>query len=205
MFTGSSPRQRGSRSTTAVTTAVAQHVRALRQSRGWSLDELSSRSGVSKGMVVQIEGDRTNPSVGTLSRIADAFGVAVGRLLEPAGERTVRICAAEHAPLLWRGGFGGFGRLLAGVNDPDFVELWEWTLAPRDRYESTDQAPGTRQLLHVLEGELVVNVAGAEHIVQAGETIDFVADKAHGYRNECPIETRVFSVLVMPPGEWDRR
>ena len=81
MLTGPQPRQRGDRGVARVTTAVAQHVRALRQSRGWSLDELSGRSGVSKGMVVQIEGNRTNPSVGTLSRLADAFGVTVLSLI----------------------------------------------------------------------------------------------------------------------------
>ena len=74
-----------------VTGAVAQHVRALRLGRGWSLDELSGRSGVSKGMVVQIEAARTNPSIGTLCRIADAFGVTIAQLLEPAADRTVRV------------------------------------------------------------------------------------------------------------------
>src|SRR5205814_10663640 len=128
----------------AVTAAVAEHMRALRQARGWSLDELSGRSGVSKGMVVQIEAARTNPSVGTLTRIADAFGVTVARLLEPAADRTVRVSVASDAPLLWRGGYGGFGRLLAGLNEPDFVELWEWRLSPQDRHESPDHAPGTR-------------------------------------------------------------
>src|ERR1700759_1253210 len=93
------PRQRGDRGTDAVT-AVAQHVRALRQARGWSLDELSGRSGVSKGMVVQIEAARTNPSLGTLTRVADAFGVTIARLLEPAAERVVRLTGLQDAPML---------------------------------------------------------------------------------------------------------
>jgi transcriptional regulator with XRE-family HTH domain len=189
----------------AVTAAVAQHVRALRLARGWSLDELSGRSGVSKGMVVQIEGARTNPSVGTLCRIADAFGVTVGRLLEPGTDRTVRVTAADSAPMLWRGGYGGFGRLLGGLNDPDFVELWEWRLQPRDRHESADHAPGTREVLHVLTGELTVTVDGSDHTVRAGETIDFVADKAHGYRNDGDAAVRLLMVVVMPPGDFDRR
>ncbi len=205
MLTGPQPRQRGDRGVVRVTTAVAQHVRALRQSRGWSLDELSGRSGVSKGMVVQIEGNRTNPSVGTLSRIADAFGVTVGRLLEPAGERTVRISPALAAPTLWRGAYGGLGRLLATASDPDFVELWEWLLEPRDSYEPTEPAPGTRQLLHVLEGTLAVTVAGTGYRVQPGETIDLVAGTADAWYNDGPRLVRALSVLVLPPGEWDRR
>jgi transcriptional regulator with XRE-family HTH domain len=189
----------------AVTAAVAHHVRALRQARGWSLDELSGRSGVSKGMVVQIEGARTNPSVGTLSRLAEAFGVSIGRLLEPAAERTVRITAAADAPVLWRGGFGGFGRLLAGVNDPDLVEVWEWWLQPRERHESHDHEAGTREIIHVLAGEVTVAVGTADHLVRAGETIDFPADRGHGYRNDTQDAARLLMIVVMPPGAPARR
>ena len=188
-----------------ITASVAQHVRALRQSRGWSLDELSGRSGVSKGMVVQIEAARTNPSIGTLCRLADAFGVTVARLLEQAGDRGVRVTHADTAPVLWRGGYGGFGRLLAGVNDPDFVELWEWRLQPRERHDSPDHAPGTRELIHVLAGEIVVTISDQDHVVRAGETINFVADHVHSYRNDTDLPVRMVMVVVMPPGEWDRR
>ncbi len=184
----------------AANTAVAEHVRALRLARSWSLDELSGRSGVSKGMVVQIEGARTNPSVGTLCRIADAFGVAVARLLQPAAERTVRITAAEDAPLLWRGGYGGFGRLLAGVTDPDVVELWEWRLAPGEEHTSAESPPGRRELVHVLAGRVVVTVEGADHVVEAGQTIDFRADHVHGYRNEGSAIARLVVVTVIPAG-----
>src|SRR5256886_5735651 len=178
--------------------AVAQHVRALRQARGWSLDELSARSGVSKGMVVQIEAARTNPSVGTLARLAGAFGVTIARLLEPAAARVVRICSAEQAPMLWRGGYGGYGRLLVGVNDPDTVELWEWRLQPAERHDSAEHTAGTREVVHVLAGELTVTVDGSDHLVRAGETIDFPADRGHGYRNEGQVPVVMLMVVVLP-------
>jgi transcriptional regulator with XRE-family HTH domain len=188
-----------------VTAAVARAVRALRQARGWSLDELSGRSGVSKGMVVQIEGAKTNPSIGTLCRLADAFGVTVARLLEPGPARRVRVGVADEAPLLWRGERGGFARLLAGMNEPDFVELWEWRLEPGDSHDSPDHSPGTREVLHVLTGTLTVTVDGADHPVRAGETIDFPADGAHGYRNDGHAATRLLMVVVLPAGDFDRR
>lgn len=188
-----------------ITAAVAQHVRALRGARGWSLDELAGRSGVSKGMLVQIEGGRTNPSVGTLVRIADAFGVTVARLVEQTEERLVHVGDADATVVLWRGAHGGTGRLLRGLNDPDFVELWEWRLEPGDRHDSADHAPGTRELLHVLAGAVTVTVAGEDHRVTAGQTIDFRADRPHSYHNPGTARTRLLMVVVMPPGEWDRR
>jgi transcriptional regulator with XRE-family HTH domain len=181
-----------------VTAAVAQQVRALRAARGWSLDELAGRSGVSKGMVVQVEGARTNPSVGTLCRLADAFGVTVARLLESATDRTVHVSTADHAPLLWRGDRGGIGRLLAGLTDPDFVELWEWRLVPGERHPSADHRAGTRELLHVLSGELTVTVNGASYAVRVGQTIDFCADRPHEYRNDGSDPVRLIMVVVIP-------
>lgn len=188
-----------------VTAAVAEHVRALRTARGWSLDELAGRSGVSKGMVVQIEAARTNPSVGTLCRLADAFGVPIGRLLEPATERVVHVAAADQAPVLWRGHLGGFGRLLASTGGTTGVELWEWRLAPGENHRSADHARGTRELVHVLTGSVTVSVDGTDYEVHSGQTIEFQADHWHAYRNCGTEPVRLVMVVVMPPGEMDRR
>jgi transcriptional regulator with XRE-family HTH domain len=198
-------RARAADAVEALTAAVAHQVRALRTGRGWSLDELAGRSGVSKGMVVQIEGTRTNPSVGTLCRLADAFGVTVARLLEATDVRPVRVAPLSSAPILWRGHGGGIARLLGGVNEPDFVELWEWVLEPGDHHTSYDHAVGTRELLHVLDGEITVTIDGTDHPAQTGDTVDFAADRAHGYRNDGDASARIVMVVVMPPGEQDRR
>ena len=62
--------------------AVALNLRRLRTSRQWSLDTLATRSGVSKGMLVQLEAARTNPSLGTLCRVAEALSVSLTALIE---------------------------------------------------------------------------------------------------------------------------
>ncbi|MGC4892956.1 helix-turn-helix domain-containing protein [Micromonospora sp. DT31] len=189
----------------AVTSAVARQVRELRAARGWSFEELAGRSGVSKGMLVQIEGARTNPSIGTLCRVADAFGVNIARLLEPAEESTVRITAADAAPVLWRGTHGGAARLLSGLGEPDLVELWEWRMEPGEALRSPDHAPGTREILHVLDGTLTVTVDGVDHEVRAGDTVEFHADRPHGYGTAGDEPVRLTMVVVTPSGEWDRR
>jgi transcriptional regulator with XRE-family HTH domain len=185
--------------------AIARQVRGLRQGRKWSLDELASRSGVSKGMLVQIEGARTNPSIGTLCRVAESFGVSIGRLLETEPEPVVKIVGADEPAVLWRGPDGGTGRLLRGVNDPAFVEVWQWRMPPGESHESGDHATGTRELIHLEQGSIVVTVDGTEHAVGEGETIDFRADGPHAYRNAAAVEAVLTMVVVMPEGERDRR
>jgi transcriptional regulator with XRE-family HTH domain len=195
----------GGRSVTAVSAAVARQVKALRQTRAWSLDELAHRSGVSKGMVVQIESGRTNPSIGTLCRLAEAFGVDMGRLIETGSQPRVRIVDRVDAPVLWEGDHGGTARLLAGVNDPAFVEVWEWRFEPGDARVSDAHLPGTRELLWVRDDALVVTVDGVDHTLPGGSLIDFPGDRPHGYRNATSRAVDAILTVVMPPGEWDRR
>jgi quercetin dioxygenase-like cupin family protein len=153
-------------------------------------------------MIVQIENARTNPSIGTLCRLAESFGVSVARLIEPEPARDrVRVIAADEPPVLWRGERGGAARLLVGVNEPAFVEFWDWRIAAGERHRSSDHTPGTRELLHVRAGALVVSVDGTDHPVSAGQTIDFRADRPHGYRNDTDAPADATMVVVMPPGE----
>ena len=85
------------------------------------------------------------------------------------------------------------------------MELWDWRFAPHERYESEDHQPGTREMAHVLVGEIVVTVDGLDHIVLAGQTLDFRGDRVHAYRNQTDSPARVVMVVTMPPGEFDRR
>lgn len=57
--------------------AVSQRIKQFRSQKKMSLDELARRSGVSKGMLVEIEGCKANPSIALLCKIAAAMGVSV--------------------------------------------------------------------------------------------------------------------------------
>lgn len=56
---------------------IGPALRGLRRERGWSLDELAKRSGVSRSYLSRLEHGRSNPSYLLLSRLAGAFGVAI--------------------------------------------------------------------------------------------------------------------------------
>src|ERR1051325_9685201 len=102
---------------------IARSLNQVRASRGLTFDQLARKSGVSKGMLVQIEQGRTNPSIATLCRIANALGVAVARFVEVGEAATVRLVKAAEAPVLWQGGGASLARLLVGSDAPDCVEL----------------------------------------------------------------------------------
>ena len=71
--------------------AVAARIKRYRAEKKISLDELSRRAGVSKGMLVDIEACRANPSIALLCRLASALGVSVADFVNVAAAPPVKV------------------------------------------------------------------------------------------------------------------
>jgi transcriptional regulator with XRE-family HTH domain len=167
-----------------VNAAVGRNVRGHRTRLAWTLDDLAARSGVSKGMLSQVEQARTNPSVATICRLATALGVSVASLVEAPEMPSARVVRADEAVTLWTGAqAGSAARLLVGSGTAQQVELWDVRMLPGDGYGSEAHPSGTRELLLVIEGELTLELDGTLNRVGAGDAIAFVADRPHAYRN----------------------
>jgi transcriptional regulator with XRE-family HTH domain len=182
-----------------LTTAVARTLQALRADRGWSLDQLAARSGVSKGVLVALEQGRSNPNLATLARIGDAFGVPVTSLVDMGGEPAVRISSPDASRVLWRGPAGGTGTIIAATDPPWAVELWRWEVMPGEGFGGDAHAPATREMAAVEMGTLTLTVAGERHAVGAGQCARFPASRPHRYSNEGTEPVRFTMVVVIPP------
>ncbi len=182
-----------------ITVAVARTLQALRAERGWSLDQLAARSGVSKGVLVALEQGRSNPNLATLARISDAFGVPVTRLVEITGETGVRITGTDTAKVLWRGPSGGTGTIIAATDPPWAAELWRWELLPGETFGGDAHAPATREMAWVEAGTLTLTVAGQRHQVGPGQCARFPGGHPHKYANEGAEQVRLTMVVVIPP------
>ena len=150
-----------------VSLAVANRIRSWRKEKKLSLDELSRRASVSKGMLVEIEKGAANPSIAILCKLAAALGVSVADI-----------------PVLWQGAQGGYARLLAGTAGPDMIELWQWEMHPGETFTSPGHPAGTFELLHVNEGVLTLTVDETVAQVNAGASAVAKTEAAHGYANE---------------------
>lgn len=182
-----------------LTSRIARSLNQVRASRGLTFDQLARKSGVSKGMLVQIEQGRTNPSIATLCRIANALGVTVSRFVEAGEEPPARLIPASEAIELWQGRRGSRGKLLVGFETPSLLEVWDWDLAPGESYEGLAHPAGTREVLHVQEGELVLTADGTQHRAGATDTLMFQADRPHRYTNEGSKRLRFLMVVTEPP------
>ncbi|MDT0316880.1 helix-turn-helix domain-containing protein [Streptomyces millisiae] len=179
--------------------SLARNLRRLRTERGLTLDALAARAGVSRGMLIQIEQARTNPSVGTVVKVGDALGVSITTLLDFDQAPKVRLVPAEQAVRLWSTAAGSHSTLLAGTEAPGPLELWEWRLMPGESSASDPHPIGTSELLHVTAGVLTLRLDGVDHEVPAGASASFESHVAHAYRNDGtePVE---MTMAVSVPG-----
>lgn len=179
--------------------AVARILQALRAERGWSLDQLAQRSGVSKGVLVALEQGRSNPNLATLARIGDAFGVPVTRLVDVPDEPAVRVTGADRARVLWRGPSGGTGTIIAATEPPWAVELWRWVLQPGERSGGDPHGPGSKEMIWVESGTITLTVAGRGYQVAAGQCARFPGGEAHSYANEGADPAVMTMIFLVPP------
>lgn len=184
---------------TDVTTAVARALQALRAERGWSLDHLAGRAGVSKGVLVAIEQAKSNPNLATLARISDAFGVPVTRLLETSGEPTVAITGPAEHRTLWRGEHGGSGVIIGATAAPWAAELWNFRLAPGDTVGGDAHAAATREMVWVQSGTVTLKVAGSTQEIGPQMCARFPGDITHRYTNEGDEPVEMIMIVVVPP------
>lgn len=62
---------------------LGERIHQLRKANRWTLSDLSLRTELSISYHSDIENDRTDPSLKTLVKLADAFGIKVIEVLYP--------------------------------------------------------------------------------------------------------------------------
>lgn len=179
-------------------TTLSWRIRDLRRTRRLSLDQLSARASVSKGMLVQIEKAEANPSIATLCKVAAALGASVADLVHLGGQRPVEVVPAAAPRLLWRGPKGGSAALLVGSSGPDMLELWSWQLRPDERYDAPAHPEGTQELLNVTQGKLALAFGDIHYVIEAGGSAVAYTDRPHAYACVGKKPTR-FTMVV---AEW---
>jgi transcriptional regulator with XRE-family HTH domain len=159
---------------------IARVIRTRRRASGQTLDELATRSGLSKTILSRIENGRGNPSVETLFRIARALEVPLSSLLEVASPPAARrIPARSGTALLGDSGMSAW--LIHAEGTPQHVELIELELPAGVDHPSDGHLAGTVELVYCLRGRLRVGPLGDEVEIAVGDCAWFRADTPHHY------------------------
>ncbi|RUO33177.1 helix-turn-helix domain-containing protein [Aliidiomarina soli] len=167
----------------SVNTAIAKRVNQFRKEHGLSFDELARRAEISKGMIVQIEKGRANPSIGVLCKLANALSVSVADIVDISEGSNIKVNQPNDIPTLWHGEQGGTARLLAGTKGAVMVELWRWEMFAGEAFKSDPHSKGTIELIYVEQGCLTVVVNEKPVTLEQGMSVTVSMDVPHAYEN----------------------
>jgi len=181
-----------------VSEAISRRIKEYRKRCKLSFDQLSLRAGISKGMLVEIENGKANPSITMLCKISAALGISVADIVLVDDPEPIQLIEQNDIPVLWSGPNGGSARLLVGTSGADMFELWRWTVFPGEVYDSPGHSAGTFELLHVEKGTLSLKVDGTELIISEGCSAVAKTDVPHHYANTSDSIT-IFTLAVAEP------
>jgi transcriptional regulator with XRE-family HTH domain len=164
--------------------SIGAKVAKARSERGWSLQQLAQRAGLSAAAIHKIEKSGMTPTIATLMKIAAALGKSVGFFIEEGDAlRPVTVVRADERSRLYTSKQGLVLENISGRYGPFYLAGAEATMEPgADSGEEPMVHPG-EELALVLEGTVAFTIDGEEHLLEEGDSIHFRTSVAHAWRN----------------------
>lgn len=153
---------------------LAARLAELREQRGWSLEELAQRTGVSRSTLSRLERAEISPTASLLGTLCTAYEQTMSRLLAEVESEPPQVVRAA-AQSVWHDRASGFER--RSVSPPHAGlrgEVVEGTLQPgSDIAYDAPPVPGVEQHIWVLDGAVEITANGRSHELEAGDCLRF--------------------------------
>jgi len=175
---------------------LGERVRALRRERGWTLEILAERSGVSRAMISKLERGEKNPTLVVAAKVAEGLGVSLSRLVGIEKNREVVMVPRERR-MTMRDPETGFERQLLspsfGGRGVEFIR----NVVPEGSTsgEFPPHRRGVEEYLVVERGRLRAVLGGEEYFLDEGDAAYFEADVAHRFDNAGEGECSYYLVI----------
>lgn len=186
--------------------AIGREVRAFRHQSGMTIADLSSRTGLSIGMLSKIENGNTSPSLATLQTLAHAMSVPLTSFFRRFEDvhHAVHTKAGEGLEIERRGTRAGhqyqlLGHLGANTSGV-VVEPYLITLTSDSDVFPTFQHEGI-EMLYMLEGEVDYRHGNNVYPLRPGDTLFFDADAPHGPEVLVKLPARYLSIISYVQGK----
>lgn len=164
-------------------TRLSRRILSTRKVQGWSLADLSTRSGVSKAMLSKIERCEVSPTASVLIRIATAFNITLAELLTDASAEAHYQRAADQP--VWTDPATHYLRRQIYLTARLPLELVEVVLPaltsvaiPASSYALI------RQVVWVIEGQLTIVEGDSETKLATGDRLEFGPPADCAFRND---------------------
>lgn len=182
---------------TVIILSLGKKLKQIRLWKGYTLQEVAERSGVSRSMLSQIERDEKNPTVNVLCQIAEALDMTPSQILGAEEAKEVVVIRSQNKQV-FRDELSGFQRILLSPAFPSKGIEFILNILPEGK--STGDFPAhkkhVKEYIHVAEGMLQIILNGQDaYRLEAGDSLYFEADVVHRMDNIGQGECKYYLVI----------
>ena len=173
---------------------IGKNLKELRLSQDLTLEELASRSELTKGFLSQVERNLTSPSISTLEDILEALGTTLSDFFKPEKEEQVVFGQAdffvdeqEDYTIEW----------IVPNAQKNAMEPILLRLNPGCRSELMESHSG-EEFGYVLRGTIMLVIGSQSYRVKAKETFYIDGTKSHYLMNPGSADARILWITTPP-------
>ncbi len=181
-------------------TSVGERLRSLRKARGWTLQEVSARTGIAVSTLSKAERGQATLTYDRMVQLADGLALDVaelfGRDLPQLTRGSISLCRYGTAPL-YETLYYTYGMANAEMAGKQMTPMFG-TIRARSITEFAEliRHPG-EEFTIVLEGRVEVHIEGRKpQLLERHDTIYFDSSLGHAYVSVGPTEALVMCICI---------
>jgi transcriptional regulator with XRE-family HTH domain len=181
---------------------LGSKIRELRLKKNYTLQDVATKTGLSKPFLSQIENDHVVPPVATLLKVARAFNVSLAHFFQDeVGSDKIAITRhnerirVEKRPHHRKGEVNYVYETLETKKTDKQMEPFLVEFPVQDSSEMVFMNHDGEEFLHVLEGTLEFRSVSRVEVLESGDSIYFESDLSHSFR--CLGEKAARAIVVV--------
>ncbi|MED3551485.1 XRE family transcriptional regulator [Cytobacillus praedii] len=176
---------------------IGVNLKNIRKTRGYSLDTAADITGVSKAMLGQIERGESNPTVTTLWKIATGLQVSFSSLISEKPSDVLQVDLQSISPIIESN--GNYRVYPTFPFDPrKKFEIFIVEIEPGCQHTADKHNEGVEEYVTVMTGKLDMHIGEQKIQIVQGNSLRFLANKAHTYKNSGSEIIRLQVVMYYP-------
>jgi transcriptional regulator with XRE-family HTH domain len=176
---------------------IGNKIRTIRKERGFTLEIMATKTGLSKGLLSQVERGISQPSLDSLWKITKALEASIIHFFEDVDQKHVHVTRKEkRRQMVFPESSGMYSLLSTGGNAK--LGLVEVRLQPGQAVLDQFVQQEGEECLVLVKGQVTVRFSDEEYVLTAGDSIYFDSTKTHTVENN-GLEEAVLIWAVTPP------
>jgi transcriptional regulator with XRE-family HTH domain len=196
------PEVAGEKTESADELQLGPRLRALRESRDWSIQRLAREAGVSPATIFKIEKDRMVPSITVLLKLSRALDYPVAEILDEKQaapqRRDFAVFRRKDRP---RFRFTEFPvtieRLVGGLSDRQ-LEAGIYVVDKGGTSLRDSLTHPGEKIYFVVSGKVKVDLDGQTHVLEEGDAVHLKGSVPHRWENAADGPSRMMFVMTPP-------